>query len=91
MTSKRNLRDAIEYLKRQQALADKHTAGAWDRVHEQGRFLGNLLELDPSLERFRTDNGNSYRTWDVEGVKAAVEFRKQEAIAATYAPTAVRK
>lgn len=90
MTSKRDLESTIEFLKRQQALADKHTANAWDRVHEYSRFLSNLLELDPSLDQFRCDKpsgqyvGASHRVWDIEGVKAAKEFNNAQALAARY-------
>lgn len=53
-------------------------------------LLTNLLELDPSLNRFRIDNAGfafgNIRDWDHEGIATAVEHRRAEKLADKYAP-----
>jgi hypothetical protein len=88
LTSKKDLQKTIDLQKRKIEGEEASRRDAWDRVYEAFAFLDNLRVLDPSLERFRTDNdshGNSYRVWDIEGVKAAIEFTKNRALASQYA------
>lgn len=91
MITKRNRIHGLEMkIERLEASAKREQQGterAYSSVAGIERFLDNLLELDPSLDRFRRDGeawGLKARTWDIEGVKTAVEFRRQKALADRY-------
>lgn len=87
MTSKRDLQKTIDWQKKQIEGEEASRQDAWNRLSEFGRFLDNLLELEPSLSRFRipADDWSDGERWDFGGVKAAVEFTKSKALAQQYA------
>lgn len=58
-----------------------------ERVKSLGETLSLLTELEPALRKkyMTIENDWGYRAWDIDGMKAALEFRRLEKAHKKYA------
>lgn len=61
---------------------------AREAVERQGEIIRLLLTLEPALDKYRK-NGDWGRRWDVEGMKAALEFKRLQEAHDRYATPVV--
>jgi hypothetical protein len=64
---------------------ERNWRDAQENVKKYIDILGMLLELEPGLERYRTEQGDhwmDYPRWDVETMRAAIDHKRgREALA----------